>query len=232
MEETMRYYIAVFAIVLCLGMSIEGGKDESKFARLAVQAFNSTRQASVLDNLDSLFGTFQDFLKKLESRFASVESKLSTAVSTLQSKLSSQQNSLSSQQSRLATALNDVRLMKSKLADLGSRYCLTGEIGCDRHQTDKCKDVNEKPGQGHKDVTRYIRFSRAFTKPPVVMLIHKELSIRESGDADWFGWLLQTSELSESGFRATIELWDTTIHKFWVQWVACSTIQYSSTDRE
>jgi len=117
----MRYYIAVFAIVLCLGMSIEGGKDESKFARLAVQASNSTRQASELDNLDSLFGTFQDFLKKLESRFASVESKLSTAVSTLQSKLSSQQNSLSSHQSRLATALNDMRVMKSKLADLETR---------------------------------------------------------------------------------------------------------------
>ena len=33
-EETMRYYIAVFAIVLCLGMSIEGGKDETKFGKM------------------------------------------------------------------------------------------------------------------------------------------------------------------------------------------------------
>jgi len=205
MEETMRYYIAVFAIVLCLGMSIEGGKDESKFARLAVQASNSTRQASELDNLfDSLFGTLKDFIQKLDSRFAFVESKLSTAVSSLQN--------------RLATAFDDMRLMKSKLTDLGRRRCLTGEVGCD-----SCKAVDETP-QGHnlKAVTRYIPFSHAFTKPPVVMLIHKDLSMRASGYVDWFGWVLKTSELSESGFRATIELWDTTINKFWVQWVACS----------
>ena len=71
-------------------------------------------------------------------------------------------------------------------------------------------------------MSKYITFETAFAKKPVVMLIHEYLWMKASGNEDWFGWVFKTSSVSKSGFQATVELWDTTIKKFWVQWVACS----------
>jgi len=179
----MIYHFAVCAIVLCLGVSIEGGKHETGLARFALQASNDTREAFELDSLE-------DFINGIDARLKSVEK----------------------------TTQSDISSLKSQVANLGTRHCLTGEIGCNPCGLTDLSGNNNN----HKDVSKYIKFSTGFTKTPVVMLIHKYLWMKASGGEDWFGWVFKTSSVSKSGFQATVELWDTTIKKFWVQWVACS----------
>jgi len=128
-------------------------------------------------------------------------------------------NKLDSRLKSVEGLRSDVSSLKSQVSNLGDRFCQTGEVGCD-----PCNVKDEKGGSSstHKDVKKSVTFSPAFTKTPVVMLIQKHLWMKASGDEDWFGWVFKTSSVSKSGFQATIEMWDTTMDEFWVQWVACS----------
>ena len=134
----MHYYFAVGTIVLCLGVSIKGGKHETGLGEIdgmimiavfdtinhvlnvffffstVMQGSENTHEASELDKLlDSLFGTFKDFKNALDSRFGSIES----FTSSLQTSLSSQQNSLNSQQ---RTQQSEILSLKSEVANLGN----------------------------------------------------------------------------------------------------------------
>jgi len=127
-------------------------------------------------------------------------------------------NNIDSRLKSVESKMSDVSSLKSQVANLEKRHCMTGEIGCN-----PCNLVDESGStSNHKDVSKYITFETAFAKKPVVMLIHEYLWMKASGNEDWFGWVFKTSSVSKSGFQATVELWDTTIKKFWVQWVACS----------
>jgi len=127
-------------------------------------------------------------------------------------------NKLDSRLKSVEGLRSDVSSLQSQVANFGERFCQTGTVGCD-----PCNVEDESGATNtHKDVKKSVTFSPAFTKTPVVMLIQKHLWMKASGDEDWFGWVFKTSSVSKSGFQATIEMWDTTMDEFWVQWVACS----------
>jgi len=211
------HHFSICTIILCLGMSIEGGKHKTGMAKIALQASNNTREASEQDNLfDLLSEMSKDFLNNNndDSRFGSVDSKMGS----MQSSLRSQQSVLISQQRILSTMPTDILSLKTKVANLGKRHCETGEVGSSQLTV---VDESDKT-QNYERVQEDIIFRQPFTETPVVMLIHKYLWMKASGGSDWFGWVIKKSNVSKSGFRATIDLWDTVFKKFWVQWVACS----------
>merc|ERR1711942_492416 len=212
-----------------------GFKRESHTVKSKVQA------QEVVDgqiSLSSVFPVEVDLtstMQMIESRLSSIESSISAhgdRLERIESELQTTNGKLESvasdyvSEERFAQVQSSVTSLESSLGDLsgkvqGSSFCLTGFVGCQ----DNCGGWDESGNDSTKTpYSEDVYFSTPFASTPTVTFGLKDIEQYAPNDDDWYGWTLDATDVTTSGFTAYFVIDDRKITTLKGSWIACAPI--------